>query len=74
MALIAELLTDQAGYDWRNSAQLGMAKGVLYTGRKKLTVWSLDPFGDRDNAVVVPLRGLLDFGPSCCVQMCGAPG
>ena len=62
MALIAELLTNQVGYDWRNAAQLCMAEGVLYTRRKKLTIWSLDPFGDRDNAVIVPLRGLLDFG------------
>ena len=28
----------------------------------KCADWSLDPFGDRDNAVAVPCHGLLDFG------------
>jgi len=39
-----------------------MAEGVLYTRAKKLAVWSPDPFRDCDNAVAVPLHGLLDFG------------
>jgi len=38
MALIAELLANQVGYDWRNPAQLCMAEGVRWTCRKELTV------------------------------------
>src|SRR6476646_7036736 len=63
VALAAELRGNQVGNEWRNPAELCMAEGI-FRGRRReeLTVGSLDPFGDRDHAVAVPLQSLLDFG------------
>src|SRR4051812_34406446 len=62
MAFAAKLCANQTGDDWRDTAKLRVAEGVLGARREKCPVRPLDSLRYSNNAMAVLLQGFINLG------------